>query len=54
VPKLALELALGEMAQDTVLASQRVVPRRLLDAGFEHKHPTIESALRAAMARAAS
>jgi len=54
VPKLALELALGEMAQDTVLASQRVVPRRLLDAAFEYKYPTIESALRAALARAAS
>jgi len=54
VPRLALELALGEMAQDTVLASQRVVPRRLLDAGFEYQHPTIESALRAALARAAS
>lgn len=54
VPKIALELALGEMAQDTVLASQRVVPRRLLEAGFEYQNPTIESALRAALARAAS
>jgi uncharacterized protein (TIGR01777 family) len=50
VPKLALKLVLGAMAQDTVLASQRVVPRRLLEAGFDFQHPTLESALRAALA----
>ena len=32
VPSFALKLVMGEMAEDTVLASQRVVPRRLLDA----------------------
>jgi hypothetical protein len=49
VPKLALNLLLGELAHDTVLASQRVVPRRLLEAGFDFQHPTLESALRAAL-----
>jgi hypothetical protein len=53
VPKFALQLVFGEMAQDTVLASQRVVPRRLLDAGFEFQQPTVEAALRAALNRGA-
>jgi uncharacterized protein (TIGR01777 family) len=50
VPAVALKVVLGEMAQDTVLASQRVVPRRLLEANFDFQHPTLESALRAALA----
>ncbi|MCC3771493.1 TIGR01777 family oxidoreductase [Streptomyces sp. UNOC14_S4] len=47
-PAPALKLALGEMAGD-VLASQRVVPRRLLDSGFSFAFPDIESAVRAAL-----
>jgi uncharacterized protein (TIGR01777 family) len=47
VPGFAMKLMLGEMAEDTVLASQRVAPRRLVDAGFGFNHPTLESALRA-------
>ncbi|GAB3126692.1 TIGR01777 family oxidoreductase [Streptomyces calidiresistens] len=48
VPGPALRLALGEFATD-VLGSQRVVPRRLLDAGFRFSHPGIEDAVRAAL-----
>jgi hypothetical protein len=51
VPKFALDLAFGEMAEDTVLASQRAVPRRLLEAGFDFKYSTLESALRAEVQR---
>ena len=51
VPKFALELAFGDMADDTVLASQRVLPRRVLEAGFDFQHSTIESALRAEVTR---
>jgi uncharacterized protein (TIGR01777 family) len=47
VPRLALQLALGEMAEATVLASQRVLPRALQATTFEFEHPTLESALRA-------
>jgi uncharacterized protein (TIGR01777 family) len=50
VPKIALELLYGDMAENTVLASQRVVPRRLLDGGFDFQQPTLESALRAVLA----
>jgi uncharacterized protein (TIGR01777 family) len=49
VPAFALSLVFGEMARATLLASQRVVPRRLLDAGYEFRHVTLEPALRAAV-----
>lgn len=51
VPTPALRLAFGEMADGTILASQRVLPRRLLDAGFEFEHPRIDVALSALLAR---
>lgn len=46
VPGLALRLALGEMAGATLLASARVIPNRLLRAGFRFEHSDVESALR--------
>ena len=46
VPKVAMSLAFGEMADDTIFASQRVRPRRLLEAGFAFALPTLEGALR--------
>ncbi|RBM19842.1 TIGR01777 family oxidoreductase [Streptomyces sp. PT12] len=49
VPAPLLRVVLGEFAQD-VVGSQRVVPRRLLDAGFSFAHPTVEDAVRAAVA----
>jgi len=46
VPAFALDLALGEgLARSLVLASQRVVPRRLLEADYEFRHPELEGAL---------
>jgi uncharacterized protein (TIGR01777 family) len=45
VPKFALTLLLGQMGEDTVLASQRVRARRLLENGFKFKLPTLEDAL---------
>ena len=47
VPSFALRLALGEMADEMLLASQRVVPSRLVDAGFEHRHSDLSTALTA-------
>ncbi|MHB8837442.1 MAG: TIGR01777 family oxidoreductase [Gemmatimonadaceae bacterium] len=49
VPSFALKLMFGEMAEGTLLVSQRVVPRRLLAAGYEFRHPSLDSALRAAV-----
>jgi len=49
VPAFALNLMFGEMAQGTLLASQRVIPRKLLAAGYAFRHATLEPALRAAV-----
>lgn len=49
VPAPVLRLAVGEFAQD-VLSSQRVLPTRLLQSGFTFTHPTVEDAVRAALA----
>jgi uncharacterized protein (TIGR01777 family) len=49
VPALALQLLYGEMAQ-IVTTGQRVVPRRLSEAGFEFRHPDLEAALREVLA----
>jgi len=46
VPEFALELAYGEMARATILASQRVLPKALLRTQFHFAHPTLEEALR--------
>lgn len=43
-PAFALRAALGEFAED-ILGSQRAVPRRLLDAGFEFQHSTLAAAV---------
>ncbi len=43
-PRLALKVALGELA-DGLLASQRVVPQRALEGGFQFEFPQLEPAL---------
>lgn len=50
VPRFALKFAMGEMAEATVLASQRVRPRKLLESGFAFAFSTLESALRGELA----
>jgi uncharacterized protein (TIGR01777 family) len=49
VPGPALWVVLGEFAQVGVLAGQRAVPTRLLEAGFEHTHTDLDDALRWAL-----
>jgi hypothetical protein len=49
VPGVALRLPLRDFAED-LLGGQRVVPRRLLDAGFGFDFPELEPALRAELA----
>jgi uncharacterized protein (TIGR01777 family) len=46
VPAPLLKLGLGEMSAE-LLTSARVLPKRLLDAGFEFDHPTVSAALTA-------
>jgi uncharacterized protein (TIGR01777 family) len=51
VPAFALELLFGEMADATILAGQRAMPRVLAASGFEFALPTLEQALRRALGR---
>lgn len=50
VPAWALQLGLGEMSAE-LLTSARVLPARLLDAGFEFEYPTLAAALVAELPR---
>ncbi len=50
VPAPLLKLALGEMSSE-LLNSARVLPERLLDAGFEFSYPTVGGALAAELPR---
>lgn len=45
VPEFALKLLLGEMAEELLLSSAKVLPKRLIDAGFSFKSPHLERAL---------
>jgi uncharacterized protein (TIGR01777 family) len=49
-PALAVNLVLGEMGAALLLASARVLPRRLERAGFRFRCPGLEAALRDALA----
>ncbi len=46
MPAFAARLALGEMADDLLLGSNRVVPERLQQTGYPFRCPTLEFALR--------
>ena len=46
VPEFAARLALGEMANELVFASARVVPARLHTSGYGFIHATLDVALR--------
>ena len=49
-PAFALRLALGEMST-LLLDGQKAIPKRLLDAGYVFKHPSVEGALASLLAR---
>jgi NAD dependent epimerase/dehydratase family enzyme len=46
VPAFLLRLMLGEMAEALVLASRRIMPRKLQEAGYTFLYPEAEAALR--------
>jgi uncharacterized protein (TIGR01777 family) len=45
VPTFAAKLAFGEFAEEGLLASARVIPKRLGDSGFEFRYPELRPAL---------
>jgi uncharacterized protein (TIGR01777 family) len=50
VPAWALKLALGEMAEPLLLHGQKVIPQKLIAAGFTFQFPTLEDALKELLA----
>ena len=46
IPAFVMRLMLGEMAGALALASRRMEPRRLLEAGYPFRYPDLEAALR--------
>jgi uncharacterized protein (TIGR01777 family) len=51
VPAFLLRATLGEMASEMLLASARVIPAKLREAGFRFEHPRLDSALDVLMNR---
>jgi uncharacterized protein len=47
VPEFAAALTPGDMLNELLLASARVVPRKLLESGYEFRHPELRPALAA-------
>ena len=45
VPAFAARLALGEMADEMLLSGQKVLPKRLLNTGFDFKYTNVKQAL---------
>jgi uncharacterized protein (TIGR01777 family) len=51
MPAFAARLAFGETADALLLASARVEPARLKEAGYQFKHPELEGALRSVLGK---
>ncbi len=51
LPAFAARLALGQMAEELLLASQRVEPTRLTASGYRFRYPEVAGALRHALSR---
>jgi len=49
VPEQFLSIATGDMAANALLTSQRVLPHRLIESGFEFSHNTLAEALNAVL-----
>jgi uncharacterized protein (TIGR01777 family) len=45
LPRFAVSMVFGEMGDELLLASMRVLPKRLETAGFEFKYPDLKSAI---------
>lgn len=49
IPAFAIKLLFGEMGETALLGGARVLPKHLLESGFEFKYPNLEAALRRAL-----
>jgi uncharacterized protein (TIGR01777 family) len=46
LPRFVARLAMGEMADDLLLSSTRVVPEKLIESGYQFLYPNLDGALR--------
>jgi uncharacterized protein (TIGR01777 family) len=46
VPEFVVRMMFGEMGEETVLSGQKIIPRQLVDSGFQFEHPALDEALR--------
>lgn len=51
MPSALARLAVGEMADELLLASARATPAKLLNAGYHFRHPQLQEALRGMLGR---
>jgi uncharacterized protein (TIGR01777 family) len=51
MPAFAARLAFGEMADELLLSSTRVVPEKLLKSGFEFQYPSLAASLKHLLSR---
>lgn len=51
LPAFVVKLLMGEMGEELLLASTRVVPNRLQESGYQFRCPTLEGALRHLLGR---
>ncbi|MCA0402374.1 MAG: TIGR01777 family oxidoreductase [Proteobacteria bacterium] len=54
MPANIIKLLFGEMGEELLLKGQKVVPKRLIQLGFQFKYPSLESALTEEYTRALS
>ena len=53
MPAFLVRLLMGEMGEEFILASRRVMPAKLLAAGYSFRFPELEQAVRHEMGVAA-
>jgi uncharacterized protein (TIGR01777 family) len=51
VPRLALRVLFGELADVLLIHGQRVIPKRAMEMGFAFEHPAIDEAMEDAVKR---
>ncbi len=51
LPAIAVRALMGEMGEELLLSSTRVIPRKLMTLGFDYSYPVLEKALRVMLKR---
>jgi uncharacterized protein (TIGR01777 family) len=51
LPSFILKAALGQMGKELLLASTRVIPKKLIESGYSFEHPELGPALRSLLGR---